>query len=139
MKCTWLLSTCQPASNPPFSSMQEKLTALGVMLDYSFVNGAIKITLECPDYCHDNAQIISNTQNPANAAESSSDTNRKLGRPFCEPQNDLTLGRVRHMRFMRVPVAEIAATIGVSKRTFYRKWAALNSKNVDDNTPFSKW
>ena len=140
MKCTWVLSACQPASNLPFSSMQKNLAALGVMLDYAFENGAIKVTLECPDSCPDSASGC-NTQDPAKAEESNSGTNRKLGRPTCKPKNDLTLEQVRHMRFMRVSVADIASTIGVSKRTFYRKWAALNGNNVDVDydTPFSKW
>ena len=47
---------------------------------------------------------------------------RKRGRPTAAVKNDLTLARIHHMRFMNVPVETIAKEIGVSKRTFYRRW-----------------
>ena len=64
---------------------------------------------------------------------------RKRGRPTAAVKNDLTLARIHHMRFMNVPVETIAKEIGVSKRTFYRRWNQIAQLNLDPETPFSKW
>ena len=64
---------------------------------------------------------------------------RKRGRPAAAVKNDLTIARIHHMRFMNVPVETIAKEIGVSRRTFYRRWNQIAQLNLDPETPFSKW
>ena len=134
MKCTWNLDGLQDSSNPPFSTFQAALAARGLMIDYSFKEGVVKLTLEIEkDWAADNVQGNTAGEN------ASSPVPQKRGRPTCVPANDITLARVRHMRFMNIPVSEIAKEIGVSKRTFYRQWKKVMENHPDDDTPFSKW
>ena len=64
---------------------------------------------------------------------------KQKGRPKSVPKNDITLARVHHMRFMGVPAKDIAEEIGASRRTFYRRFEQIKYKNLDPDTPFSKW
>ena len=63
----------------------------------------------------------------------------KRGRPSANPKSDLTFGHVQHMRFMGISVEKIAKEIGVSKRTFYRRWMKAENKGLAPDTPFSQW
>lgn len=71
-------------------------------------------------------------------AQPENDVVKQRGRPKSVPKNDITLARVHHMRFMGVPVRDIAEEIGVSRRTFYRRFEQIKYKNLDPDTPFSK-
>ena len=73
------------------------------------------------------------------AEEKGSGRRRKRGRPAAAVKNDLTIARIHHMRFIYVPVETIAKEIGVSRRTFYRRWNQIAQLNLDPETPFSKW
>jgi hypothetical protein len=39
----------------------------------------------------------------------------------------------------KTPAKDIAEEIGVSRRTFYRRFEQIKYKNLDPDTPFSKW
>jgi DNA invertase Pin-like site-specific DNA recombinase len=43
------------------------------------------------------------------------------------------------MRFMGVPTENIAREIGISRRTYFRVLQQIQHKNLDPDTPFSKW
>ena len=72
-------------------------------------------------------------------AQPEDDFVKQKGRPKSVPKNDITLARVHHMRFMGVPAKDIAEEIGASRRTFYRRFEQIKYKNLDPDTPFSKW
>ena len=40
---------------------------------------------------------------------------------------------------MGISVEAIAKEIGVSKRTFYRRWTQAEKLGLDPDTPFSQW
>ena len=148
LKCTWNLSNIQNHCNPPFSVIQSSLAALGVMLDFSYDGGSISVFMEVPEPEDPTPQEsngiqvmpetgVDNEESPCQLEENVSHPHKR-GRPSCLPVNDLTLNHVIHMRCENIPVDEIAKEIGVSKRTFYRRWSALKPDTPHD-TPFSMW
>ena len=61
------------------------------------------------------------------------------GRPRIAAKEDLTVAQVQHARFMQVPMAEIANTLGVSVRTLHRRWNAAMQAHIHPDTPYSQW
>ena len=162
--CVWNLANVQEAKNPPFSEIQTALSRLGIMLDFSYEKGIVSLTLAFPEISGENEKSssdheelfsassktgsvesassqdnkvhmedVQSHQNPENAA-----LPQKRGRPSSVPSNDLTFEKVRYMRSMGVTVSEIAREIGVSKRTFYRRWRNI-ADSMLEGTPFSQW
>ena len=86
--------------------------------------------------------ISSSDSGPCNDALESLDPKapaHKRGRPSVVPKYDITLGCVQHKRFMGISVEAIAKEIGVSKRTFYRRWTQAEKLGLDPDPPFSQW
>lgn len=48
----------------------------------------------------------------------------------------LTVGEVRSMREMEVPVVQIAEILGVARMTFYRRWKVVEEKRLPDDSIF---
>ena len=122
--------------------LQNCLVSVGMYLDLSLKDGMPQLTISIPD---DFLEKISSSETVTETGtdeihELPMDNERKhRGRPAVQPKNDLTLGQVRHMRFMSIPAETIAKEIGVSKRTFYRRLNEINGKNLSEDTPFSLW
>lgn len=138
LKYKWKLSDSQPEQEIPLLRLQQALAASSVFLDLAFQDGGIILTIAMDD------TVPAPQKHPDIAAvtdESSmiSHDDIRRGRPYVTPNEDLTLGQVRHMRFMNVPMQTIADSLGVSKRTLYRRLQEINGKHLDENTPFSKW
>ena len=62
-----------------------------------------------------------------------------FGRRPIVPEHDLTLAQVRELQNRGTCLDGIARLIGVSRRTFFRKWAVVQTLSPDRETPFSKW
>lgn len=135
---TWNLSDTQAPSSKMFSDIQVALAAMDIMLDLSLDKGTIKITLGIPDP----SAACSPQEESTPMAPIDSETSvlvKKYGRPSCIPVHDMTLDEVRSKRDTNTSIGDIAKEIGVSKRTFYRKWNAISNKALDGATPFSEW
>ena len=128
----WYLSPDQPFNKEELFKLQYCLHAAGILLDLSWDKGSPVMSISVPEGLMEKAD----EQPPADVP---SGRCRKRGRPTAAVKNDLTLARIHHMRFMNVPVETIAKEIGVSKRTFYRRWNQIAQLNLDPETPFSKW
>lgn len=61
------------------------------------------------------------------------------GRPRIPAKNDWTISQIQHARFLKVPMTEIAQSLGVSVRTLYRRWDAVTKAHLHPDTPYSKW
>lgn len=64
---------------------------------------------------------------------------QKRGRPVKPPVNDITLLQVEKMQSNGMKADDIAAFIGVSRRTFYRKFNKAKQESLDPLTPYSNW
>ena len=62
-----------------------------------------------------------------------------VGRPRIPSKKDWTIAQIQHARFLNVPMAEIAQSLGVSVRTLYRRWDAATKAHLHPDTPYSKW
>lgn len=140
----WHLSPDQPFNKEELCRLQCCLYAAGIYLDLSWNEGSVIMSISVPEDLMekvDAQQEVNNTDSipaedpPAGAAV----PRRKRGRPSAVVKNDLTLARIHHMRFMNVPVETIAEELGVSKRTFYRRWKQIACMDLDPETPFSRW
>lgn len=138
LKYKWKLSDSQPEQEIHLLQLQQALAVRSVFLDLAFQDGGIILTIAvddtvpAPQKYPDIAAVTDGS-----SMISHDDIHR--GRPYATPSEDLTLGQVRHMRFMNVPMQTIADSLGVSKRTLYRRLQEINGKHLDENTPFSKW
>ena len=142
----WYLSPDQPFNKEELFKLQYCLHAAGILLDLSWDKGSPVMSISVPEGLMEKADeqpptdvpsVFSAEDRPAEGKGSG--RCRKRGRPTAAVKNDLTLARIHHMRFMNVPVETIAKEIGVSKRTFYRRWSQIAQLNLDPETPFSKW
>ena len=157
----WYLSPDQPFNKEELFKLQYCLHAAGILLDLSWDKGSPVMSISVPEGLMEKADeqppadvpsVLSAEDRPAE--RKGSGRCRKRGRPTAAVKNDLTLARIHHMRFMNVPVETIAKEIGVSKRTFYRRWNQMigvskrtfyrrwnqiAQLNLDPETPFSKW
>ena len=160
----WYLSPDQPFNKEELFKLQYCLHAAGILLDLSWDKGSPVMSISVPEGLMEKADeqppadvpsVLSAEDRPAE--RKGSGRCRKRGRPTAAVKNDLTLARIHHMRFtaavkndltlarihhmrfMNVPVETIAKEIGVSRRTFYRRWNQIAQLNLDPETPFSKW
>ena len=129
----WYLSPAQPFNKDELYKLQCCLYAAGVFLDLSWKDRSPVLTISAPEPAsEDSSELPSEEDSPddgdhANISfeESASYVHpAKRGRPSVRPENDMTFGHVQHLRIMGVPVEAIAKEIGVSRRTFYRKWTS---------------
>jgi hypothetical protein len=148
------LSTIQPASNPGLSILQEKLVSAGILMDLTFRDGSLGLHIrimdrtpetEKPQETMQKSSEIGNSANPEipctvfqPPAEHESEKPHMGRRPIA-PKHDLTLAQVKELQNRGTGLDGIAHLIGVSRRTFFRKWAAVHRLNPDPETPFSKW
>ena len=140
----WTLSLEQPANETDLSELQKCLVTAGVFLDLSWNGEAPQLTISISekllvktvDHLHEVEP--SDIVDGDSIAQPEDDVVKQKGRPKSVPKNDITLARVHHMRFMGVPARDIAEEIGVSRRTFYRRFEQIKYKNLDPDTPFSK-
>lgn len=151
------LTTSQPASNPGLSILQEKLIDAGIFLDFTYKNGNLGLYIRIedanliPKKPLDIPKGLLDSENSTNPADSvfpvvdpsapvrSGDEKPRRGRRPAVPERDLTLAQVRDMKKSGVGLDEIAHLIGVSRRTFFRRWATVQDSCPDPRTPFSKW
>ena len=126
----WYLSPDQPFNKKELFKLQYCLYAAGIYLDLSWKDGSPVMTISVPEQAPEDKSgliteesISSSDSGPCNDA----------------PKYDITLGCVQHKRFMGISVEAIAKEIGVSKRTFYRRWTQAEKLGLDPDTPFSQW
>ena len=127
----WTLSLEQPANETDLSELQKCLVTAGVFLDLSWNGEAPQLTISISekllvktvDHLHEVEP--SDIVDGDSIAQPEDDVVKQKGRPKSVPKNDITLARVHH--------------IGVSRRTFYRRFEQIKYKNLDPDTPFSKW
>ena len=142
----WFLAPDQPFNKDALYRLQYCLYAAGVYLDLSWNEGSPVMTISVPEDLMVTVDVQTPEDDPTPTGCNTEDPpseeavrRRKRGRPAVIVKNDLTLGHVRHMRFMNNSVEKIAEEIGVSKRTCYRRWEQAEKMNIDENTPFSRW
>ena len=144
----WYLSPGQPFNKDELYKLQCCLYAVGVFVDLSWKDGSTVLTLSAPEPASEDSSELSleddspDDGDPVNISFEESAPYAhpaKRGRPSVRPENDMTFGRVQHLRFMGVPVEAIAKEIGVSRRTFYRKWTQAQELGLAPETPFSQW
>ena len=145
----WFLSPNQPFNKEELYKLQYCLYAAGIYLDLSWKDGSPVMTISVPEQAFEERagttmqdgplpdDIDSCNGTPEDSVESA--PSHKRGRPSANPKSDLTFGHVQHMRFMGISVEKIAKEIGVSKRTFYRRWMQAENKGLAPDTPFSQW
>ena len=125
----WTLSLEQPANETDLSELQKCLVTAGVFLDLSWNGEAPQLTISISE------KLLVKTVDHLHEVEPSDIVD---GDSIAQPEDD-TLARVHHMRFMGVPAKDIAEEIGASRQTFYRRFEQIKYKNLDPDTPFSKW
>ena len=139
----FILDPDQPFNKDSLYRLQVCLASADIYLDLSWADNMPSMTISIPDDLPEKAAAKEadqpDTGEEAGIGSAMPGNAKRRGRPAVEPKNDLSLGRVRHMRFIGVPAETIAEEIGVSKRTFYRRLNQINGKNISDDTPFSKW
>lgn len=139
----WNLSPEQPFDKEALYKLQACLISAGVYLDLSWNGNAPQLSISVSEELQEKVATQHNRLDSSGISkeenETAQDPSKRRGRPSAIPGNDLTLGRVYHMRFMGTSVEAIAKEIGVSKRTFYRRFAKVSGKNLDPDTPFSQW
>ena len=134
----WYLSPDQPFNKKELFKLQYCLYAAGIYLDLSWKDGSPVMTISVPEQAPEDKSgliteesISSSDSGPCNDALESLDPKapaHKRGRPSVVPK-----------RFMGISVEAIAKEIGVSKRTFYRRWTQAEKLGLDPDTPFSQW
>ncbi len=142
----WTLSAEQPFDKSTVFELQTHLAAVGVYLDLSWNDNAPQLSISVPrcvlqeETASDIEQKSTSEKNPEETPDSSKDPVqlKHRGRPLVSPENDITLGRVLHMQFMGVSAEDIAKTIGISRRTYFRILKNLDENHYDPETPFSK-
>ena len=139
----WNLSPQQPFDKKALYKLQTCLLAAGVFLDLSWNDDAPQLAISVSEEILEKVTAQQTGQDSFAAAKEENtepqDSPKRRGRPSVMPGNDITLGHVQHMRFMGIPAEAIAKEIGVSKRTFYRRFAQARVKHLDPDTPFSQW
>ena len=142
----WYLSPDQPFNKEELFKLQCCLCTAGIFLDLSWKEGSPVMSISVPEQLLENepAGSLENDPRPdgitaAGQAAVQVPLPIRRGRPPVEPQNDYTLGRVQHMRVMGVSVETISREIGVSKRTFYRRWKDAERLCLGPDIPFSRW
>ena len=136
----WFLSPDQPFNKEGLYKLQHCLYAAGIYLDLSWKDNSPVMTISVSEQALEERTGFPMEDGPlpddsdccdGSPGDPAANTpSRKRGRPSAKPKSDLTLGHVQHMRFMGISVEEIAKEIGVSKRTFYRRW--MQAENVND-------
>ena len=144
----WYLSPAQPFNKDELYKLQCCLYAAGVFLDLSWKDSSPVLTISAPEPASGNRSELpleedsTDDGSPINASSEESAPyvlSAKRGRPSVRPENDMTFGHVQHLRSMDVPAEAIAKEIGVSRRTFYRKWTQAQVQGIAPETPFSQW
>lgn len=131
----WILSPEQPPGNPGISNLQQKLASAGFLLDLSLRDGAVELSINVDD--------VPRTASPDPDVDPVRETAQtplpRRGRHPSVPKNDITVSQVREMRSKGMVLDEIADHIGVSRRTFFRRWRELQGRDIDPEAPFSTW
>lgn len=140
----WHLSPDQPFNKDDLCRLQYCLFTAGIFLDLSWNEDSVVMRISVPEDLMEKAdaqQAENDTDSPSaeDPPAETSGTRRKRGRPSAVVKNDLTLARIHHMRLMNVSVGTIAEELGVSRRTFYRRWKLAEKRDIDESTPFSQW
>ena len=136
----WNLSPDQHFDKEVLFEFQRALLAAGVYFDLTQSEETTQLTISVPDENPGNKPGQKPLSTPADPEDAEPECSyRQKGRPLVVPKNDLTIARIQHMRFMGVSVDTIAGKIGISKRTFYRRWKQIQWKHLDPETPFSQW
>lgn len=151
------LAANQPASNPEFSILQERLADAGILLDFTFRDGSLGLHVrikdgnpvpggmpEVPKGVFGSGTATNPVDPEPPGVDPPSPTDQagpkpRRGRQPAVPDHDLTLAQVREMQEGGTCLEKIALLIGVSRRTFFRKWAIAQDSCTDPGTPFSKW
>ena len=144
----WYLSPAQPFNKDELYKLQCCLYAAGVFLDLSWKDSSPVLTISAPEPASGNrSELPMEEDSPDDGGPINASSEEpapyilpaKRGRPSVRPENDMTFGHVQHLRIMGVPVEAIAKEIGVSRRTFYRKWTQAQGLGPAPETPFSQW
>lgn len=176
----WNLPFSQPGDNPPLHLLQQALLEAGFLLDLSFIDGMVRLTIqqtECterngagrtedaaPHRCTSPGSARPHCPAPPDSAGATDcpfpenpgktgcpspggtgadkrpeNPKKRRGRPPAVPENDISVRQAEKMRSDGLSLDEIAAHIGVSRRTFFRRWDAAREKKADPEMPFSRW
>ena len=139
----FILDLHQSFDKELLSQLQAGLAPIGIFLDLTWKDDMPHMIISVPEEIQEKTDKREAGHQNADTDDSSMllmpDTPRHRGRPAVQPENDLTLGQVYHMRCMGITAESIARKIGVSKRTFYRRLNQVNGKNLSEDTPFSQW
>ena len=151
----WNLPLAQPEDNPPLHLIQQALFNAGFFLDFSLADGMVRLTIQeaCPKgggrggRCQaENPPDRSGAAPAPDAAEAAGSPSgrpespkKRRGRDFAVPKNDISIQHAREMRSEGLTLEEIAAYIGISRRTFFRRWHDIADRDADPDTPFSRW
>jgi hypothetical protein len=140
---SFTLSLEQPFNKKSLLKLQTSLANAGIYLDLSWKDEMPQLTISLSEEFLEKSEETTTTSTPndtdALPATIAPEGSKRRGRPLVQPKKDVTLGRVKHMRFLQVPDKTIADEIGVSKRTLYRRLNQINGKGLNDDTPFSQW
>lgn len=71
--------------------------------------------------------------------EGASSSKCRRGRRPVAPAQDISFAQALQMNAGGTSLANIADYIGVSRRTFFRRWSAARASGIDPETPFSDW
>lgn len=158
----WNLPLAQPEDNPPLHLIQQALFNAGFFLDFSLADGMVRLTIQeaspeggaqggsqqaenppergtatpAPDAARATGGHFPDACSPAGHSES---PQKSRGRSSAVPKNDISIQQAREMRSEGLTLEEIAAHIGVSRRTFFRRWHDIADRDADPDTPFSRW
>lgn len=133
---TWYLAAEQPAQPDTLLAIQCVLAALSIYLDMKYEDGRFSLTVFVPDQLDPSSSDILSKSLEGLLATAGPAAH---GRPVKPPVNDMTLQQACRMQSEGVRVDDIAALIGVSRRTFYRKLKAAKQAGLDPAVPYSKW
>lgn len=137
---TWYLSEEQPVQPNTLSAIQCILASLSVFLDMKIEGGKVSLTVFVPEQLSPSSSgKPPKCLDDLGAAGGFSTAPAPHGRPIKLPNNDITLEQAYKMQSEGMKADDIAAFIGVSRRTFYRKLHAAKQSGVDPTAPYSKW
>lgn len=158
----WNLPLAQPEDNPPLHLIQQALFNAGFFLDFSLADGMVRLTIQeaspeggvqggsqqaenppersgaapAPDAAGTACGPSPDAGSPPVRPES---PKKRRGRSSAVPKKDISIRQAREMRSEGLTLEEIAAHIGISRRTFFRRWRDITNGEADPDTPFSRW
>ena len=141
------LSLDQPEGALFISELQDKLYSAGILLSLALSDDLIQLTIAIPEdgpahmpapeygsltEKHDEGSLISQDEGDGSCK-------CRRGRKPAVPSQDISLAQALQMNAGGTSLADIANYIGVSRRTFFRRWSAAQASGIDPETPFSDW